>query len=284
MGKYRKILVAVDGSEAGKNALRQAIKLSCTEGCWVTAASVIPPYSGDLALTSIGNIKKSLMEPAEKALSEAQEIAKAERAAMKTVCEEGEVHEKIVDLAEGENFDLIVMGKRGRHRLERALIGSVVARVIGYTEKDVLVVPDGTAIGWKTILISTDGSRYSEVAIARAMDFAKSYDGKLKVVSVVDVPSEYYAEAPKAVEDLTKKAKGFVNDVKKKAEASNIDAETFVGEGEAYKVITDLAKKEKADVIVMGSHGRTGIKRLLMGSVTEGVIGHASCPVLIVKP
>jgi nucleotide-binding universal stress UspA family protein len=54
-----------------------------------------------------------------------------------------------------------------------------------------------------------------------------------------------------------------------------------VREGEAYRVITELAGKEKFGVIVMGSHGRTGLKRLLMGSVTEKVIGYAPCPVLI---
>ena len=60
-------------------------------------------------------------------------------------------------------------------------------------------------------------------------------------------------------------------------------AETFVGEAEADEAIVNLAKEQKASVIVVGSHGRTGLKRLLMGSVTENVIGHAPCPVLVVK-
>lgn len=283
MGKYRKILVAIDGSDSSKNALRQAIRLACTEGCWVTVVSVVPPYAGDLGLTAVGNVMKALMEPCEKALAEAEEIGKEERFSVKTVCEEGEIYERIVDLAEAENCGIIVLGRRSKSRLERSLVGSVTARVIGHSQRDVLVVPEGTVIGWKNILLTTDGSKYSEAASDRAIDFAKSYGGELRVISVVDVPSEYYAEAPKAVDDLIKKAKGFVSAVKEKAEALNITAETFVGEGDAYKVITDLAKKERADVIFMGSHGRTGIKRLLMGSVTEGVIGHAPCPVLIVK-
>ncbi len=286
MGRYKKILVAVDGSESAKNALRQAIKLACVEGCWITVVSVIPPYEGDLGLTAIaniGNIRKAMREPCEKALSEAEEIAKAERTSIRTVCEEGEPHEEIVDLAEAENCDLIVMGRRGHRKIKRALIGSVTARVIGYSQRDVLVVPKDTIIGWKMILLPTDGSKFSDAATEKAIDFAKSYGGELKAISVVDVPTEYYAEAPKAVEDLTRKAKEFVADVKKKAEASNIKTSTFVGEGDAHKIITDLAKKEAVDIIVMGSHGRTGIKRLLMGSVTEGVIGHSPCPVLVVK-
>jgi len=283
MGNYKKILVAVDSSEASKNALRQALRLACIEGCWVRVVSVIPPYEGDLGLTTVGNIRKAMREPWEKALSDAEEIAKEERVSIKTICEEGEPYERIVDLAESENCDLIVMGRRGARHIDRALMGSVTARVIGYSQKDVLVVPDSTNIGWKNILLATDGSRYSEAAADKAIDFAKSYDSELKIISVVDVPTEYYGEAPKAVEDLTKKAKEFVSNVKKKAEISNIKASTFVGEGDAYKTITDLARNEKADVIFMGSHGRTGLKRLLMGSVTEEVIGHAPCPVLVVK-
>ena len=283
MGKYRKILIAIDGSESSKNALKQAIKLANDEKCWITVVSVMPPYEGELELVGVKNIRAAIKKPCEDALVEAEKISETEGRSIKTVCEEGEVYERIVGIAEAENCGIIVMGRRSKSRFERSLIGSVTARVIGHSQRDVLIVPEGTAIGWKNILLTTDGSRYSEAAAEKAIDFAKSYGGELKVISVIDVPPEYYAEAPKAVEDLIKKAKGFVGNLKEKAEASNISTETFVGEGDAYKVITDLAKKEKADVIFMGSHGRTGIKRLLMGSVTEGVIGHAPCPVLIVR-
>ena len=108
------------------------------------------------------------------------------------------------------------MGRRGTSRFERSLIGSVAARVIGHSGKDVLVVPSDTVIGWKNILLATDGSKYSHVATDKAIDFAKSYGGELMAISIVDVPAEFYAEAPKAVEDMTHKAKEFVADVKKR--------------------------------------------------------------------
>ena len=73
------------------------------------------------------------------------------------------------------------------------------------------------------------------------------------------------------------------DDVKNKAASEGVKAEGIVQEGEAYKNIIDIAGKKKAGAIIMGSHGRTGLKRLLMGSVTERVIGHAPCPVLVVK-
>jgi len=85
------------------------------------------------------------------------------------------------------------------------------------------------------------------------------------------------------VEDLIKKAKEFVSAVRQQASGSDIETTTFVGEGEAYEVITNFAKTENADVIIMGSHGRTGFSKIIMGSVTEKVIGYAPCPVLVVK-
>ncbi|NWF74989.1 MAG: universal stress protein [Nitrospirae bacterium] len=284
MGKYRKILVAIDGSESSKNALRQAIKLANSEKCWITVVSVIPSYTGDLSATFIGDMRKAMAEPCEKALSEAQNIAKSERVLIKTVCEEGEIYERIVDLADAENCDLIVLGRKGLSKIERAFMGSVTARVIGHSQRDVLVVPGGSAIGWKTIFLNTDGSKYSEAATESAINFAKSYGGDLMVLSVVDVTEEFITRAPGMLEELVKKAKGFVEDVRKRAEESNIKTTTYVREGEAYRVITDLAKEKKADIILMGSHGRTGLKRLLMGSVTAKVIGYSPCPVLVVKP
>ena len=283
MGKYRKILVAVDSSESSKNALHQAFKLANEEKCWITVTSVVPPYEGDIDLTGVRDIMASLRKPCEDALADAQKIADEERTLIKTVCEEGETYERIVDLADAENCDIIVMGRRGLRRIERALVGNVTARVIGHTQRDVLVVPRDTRVGWKKILVATDGSIYSKVAIEKAISFAQSYGGELVVVSVVDVPTEFYAEAPQAVDEMIKKAKEYVNDVKNQAGAAGVRAETFVGEAYAYKAIINLAKEEAVNMIVLGSHGRTGLKRLLMGSVTEKVIGHAICPVLVVK-
>jgi len=283
MARCRKILVAVDGSDSSFHALRESFKLASDEKSWITVVSVAPLFEGDLELVGVRDIRTALRQPCEKALSTAIEIAQTERALIKTVCEEGEIYEKIVDLAEAENCDLIVMGRKGTRHLEKTLVGSVTARVIGHSQIDVLVVPDNSQIGWRRILIATDGSRYSRIAAERAIDFAKSYGGQLEAVSVVDVPTEFYAEAPKAVDDMILKAKEFVRSICEQAEQEGVKAEPFVAEGEAYQIITDIAKRVEANVITMSSHGRTGLRRLLMGSVAEKVIGLAPCPVLVVR-
>ena len=277
------MLVAFDGSPSSENALLESFKLAAEEKSWITVASVVPEYRGDLDLIGVGNVHKTVLRQGEELLARAASLAQRERALIKTVLEEGNVHERLVDLAEADNCGVIVVGRRGRSSLERAVVGSVAARVIGHSQRDVLVVPPDTKIGWKNILLATDGSRYSIFATEKAIDFAKSYGGTLTAISVVDVPDELFAEAPALVDDLVDKAKGYVAIVRDKAEEAGVPVQTFVREGESDKAILKLATEHKIDMIVMGSHGRTGLKRLLMGSVTEKVIGSAPCPVLVVK-
>ena len=283
MARYKKILSAVDGSISAMHALRESFKFASNEKSWITVTSVVPSYVGDLDMVGVGDVMGAMRRPCEKALKDAERLAKEEGVLIRTICEEGEIFERISDLAAAENCDLIVMGRRGLHRLERSLVGSVTARVIGYSQRDVLVVPDDTQVGFQRVLVATDGSKQCRPAVEKAIDFSQSYGGEISVVSIVDVPAEFYAEAPQIVEDMIHKAKVYVEEVKKQAEASGVKAEAFVKEGEAYQAIVDLAKERDVNIIVMGSHGRTGLKRLLMGSVAEKVIGYAPCPVLVTR-
>ncbi len=284
MGRYRRILVAVDGSESSKNAFRQACRIALEDKSWLTVITTIPSYEDLFQMPSIQEkVGMALRAEGRKIMAEIKEIAAQEDTYIKTILEEGTPFDTIIDTAEAGNYDLIVMGRFGMKRIEKALMGSVTARVIGNSQRDVLVFPLNTKIGWKNILLATDGSKYSMSATDKAIDVAKSYDGKITAVSVVDVTEEFQTEAPEAVDRLIARAKGFVEEVKKKAETLGVSIEPVVKEGETYNVITELAKKFASDLIVMGSHGRTGIKRLLMGSVTEKVIGYAPCPVLVIR-
>jgi nucleotide-binding universal stress UspA family protein len=138
-------------------------------------------------------------------------------------------------------------------------------------------------MGFEKILLATDGSESVQAAIQEAINIAKVCSSRLYVVSVVEVNPEYEALAPNVVEKAETETKEHVASIKKKAEKEGISCETIVHQGEEpFRFIVDEAKKAKADMIVMGSHGRTGIKRLMMGSVTARVIGHAPCKVLVV--
>jgi nucleotide-binding universal stress UspA family protein len=283
MGRYARVLVAFDGSISSRNALQQAFKLIGPDGCSIIVVSVAPPHRGVRDLVVEGDVVSSLRQPCEEALREAERIAEESRVRIRSVCEQGQPYARIVDLADAEDCDLIVMGRRGLRRLERVFVGSVTARVIGHTQRDVLVVPRGAVLGWNRLLLATDGSRYSATATAKAIDLAREYGGELVVACAVDLPAELYAEAPKFFEEQVGKARETSEAVTRQAEAAGVRAETHVGECEADTAIVTLAKDRKADLIVMGTHGRTGLRRLLMGSVTEKVIGAAACPVLVVR-
>jgi len=111
----------------------------------------------------------------------------------------------------------------------------------------------------------------------------KNYGGKLTILTVVDINPELFAIAPDIADQVEMGAKSIVDEAKALAEKAGIDAEMVLVEGEPYEKIIGVAKDVGAGLICMGSHGRTGIGRLMMGSVTERVIGEATTPVLVVK-
>ena len=136
---------------------------------------------------------------------------------------------------------------------------------------------------YKNIVLAYDGSKFSNKALKEAISIAKSSGGSLLILSVVDITDEFESEAPGLTDKITERLLRLAQKALGKAVAAKVKAKVEVHVGDAYEMIVDVAKKKKADVIVMGSHGRTGLTRLLMGSVTSRVIGHAPCAVLVVK-
>lgn len=281
MHMYKKLLVGVDGSEISLHALKESFKLAQED---IIVVAVAPPYAGDLRPMGVSDIGALLRQPCEEALGKAVDMAEAEGVQIRPVCVMAEAYEAIVDLAEDEGRDLIIMGVRSKSFAERWMVGSTTARVIGFSSQDVLVVPEKAAISSERLLLATDGSEFSRKATDRALDLVQCSGGTLKVVSVLEISPQIYAVAPEVVEEKIKLPKQYVEEVKQLAAARGIIAEDFVKESEsASEVILELARSKDIDLIVLGSHGRTGLKRLLMGSVTERVIAQAPCPVLVVK-
>lgn len=281
MAKYRKILVAYDGSPSAQNALSLASQLAREDKSWIKVLAVVPPYQGDLELIGVSDIKEAITGPGQQLLAEARQLADREGVHILTNLEQGEPYEQIVHVAEEENCDLIVMGRRGKSKMERALIGSVTARVIGHTNKDVLVIPETSKLSWENILLATDGSTCCDNALARALEIAQERKVKLSAVSVVYTNDEFYAVGQDVMKELYQEADKVLDKVRNWAGDLGVQAELFVRDGEPHQAITAMAAEISASLIVMGSHGRKGLTRLLMGSVTERVIGYADCPVLV---
>lgn len=135
--------------------------------------------------------------------------------------------------------------------------------------------------GAQKILVPVDGSSNSNIALDYALSMAKALDSKLFVLTVVDLFPE--TVTPLLEEKLRAEATVFLESARQKATVENVSCETdlHVG-GRPFEVIVGKAQDIGADLVVMGAQGRSGLGWLLMGSVTERVIGHASCPVLVV--
>jgi nucleotide-binding universal stress UspA family protein len=137
MKGYRKILIAVNGS---KEVLVKGLQLASDEKCWVTVMKVIPAFEGDLNLTGIKNIGDILDSGGEKAVSELKDLAESEGALIKTRLEEGDVHTKILEVAEEERCDVIIMGAKKRSWLRKLFGDNVVEKVISQAPCPVFVV------------------------------------------------------------------------------------------------------------------------------------------------
>ena len=281
---YRTILVAVDGSDSGVNALRQALSLAKAQHSAIKVISVAPPHSGELSLVGVReHVNDMIVAPHQKALDEALKISEIYGVPVRTLLRIGEPSETIVDAAEELNCKLIVVGVRGGNPARTILMGSTAARVIGFSNTDVLAVPLGCELSLERAIVALDGSASSKTVMSRAFALNRTYGLALSFLSVADIPSHLYGLDAKVAGEMINEARQVLEPVHKVAEKENITSDFLVREGKPGEIIVLTAKQKNSGIIIIGSHGRTGMKRLLMGSVAERVIGNAPCPVLVVR-
>jgi nucleotide-binding universal stress UspA family protein len=284
-----RLLLATDGSEFSEGAIREAIQLAKRCGSTLSALMVIesnPEYAG---------IAPQLVEKAEKAarahLDAITARARQEGVVLGSIIREGEdSYNYIAEEAVKNKSTMLIMGRHGRKGLKRLVMGSTTARVIGHAPCSVLVVPRAAQVDFKSIVVATDGSKHSAAAASDAIGIAKRNKSKLTVVSVV--PSELMTQADidfamiqreHLAEKEMNEAEKYAKAVKDAAKNEGVEVQAFVISGKPANVIIETARETKADLIVLGSHGRTGLDKLLMGSVAERVIVLSSCAVLVAK-
>jgi len=177
----------------------------------------------------------------------------------------------IVNEAAEKKVDMIIIGRRGRSGLMKVLMGKTAANLIGQAPCKVLIVPRAARVDCRNILVATDGSSHSIAAASEAIGIAKRCGSNIITISAMHS------------EEGSEEAKAHVRQVVEMAQKEGITAEALTPIGRSHDVIVEIAGGRSVDLIVMGSYGKTGIKKFLMGSSTEKVIGHASCAVLVVK-
>lgn len=141
---------------------------------------------------------------------------------------------------------------------------------------------------FERILLPTDGSEAVEPAIEAALDIAARYDATLHVLYIVDASSvvagagDGFTGIDNLLSELEASGREAADKIVARAESAEIEAQTAVRQGSPREDILTYAAEQDVDLIVMGTHGRTGVKRTLLGSVTEAVVRHAEIPVMTV--
>jgi nucleotide-binding universal stress UspA family protein len=137
---------------------------------------------------------------------------------------------------------------------------------------------------YETILLPTDGSEASKAAYDHAMEIAERFDATLHVLYVADT-TEYSTVTfeDNVVDSLEREGKQVVDGVVEDAEARDVDAVGVVMQGGAYETIQSYVDENDVDMVVMGTHGRSGFDRIVLGSVTEHVVRTADVPVVTAR-
>jgi universal stress protein A len=144
----------------------------------------------------------------------------------------------------------------------------------------------------RTILVPTDFSEYSNYALSYAASLARTFNSSIICVNVIEpiVPTVGYSGMTESLpiadisEQLEDSAERELPKLAEREECAGLEVEELIVHGEAAAEIVRVAKEREVDLIVLSSHGRTGLGRILFGSTAEAVVRHAMCPVVVVKP
>ncbi|WP_254768991.1 universal stress protein [Salinilacihabitans rarus] len=285
---YRRILVPVDGSACATAALEYAAAVAADVGATVHVVHVVDPTpEGDdrLApddLAAFDEAGASLLETS---------VERAERAGAAAVAEacRGEPGPAILEQASERDADLIVVGTHGRSGIRRFFLGSVAEHVLRGADVPVVTVREGTAeaASWppERVVVATDGSEFARTALEEAVAVAAECDATVSLLSVVDATDPGFDIRPaRTRERLETAARDRVDDAAARARDAGAPAvETVVRFGVVFEEIVAFADERDADLVAVGTRGRGGVGRTLLGSVAERIVRGAPVPVVTVS-
>lgn len=288
-GMLGKILCPVDFSAGSNAALKLAVRLAGANGSELVIAHAFQ-FPGIAATEPMmaGRAIKLAEEGEKRSLAAAGEQALALGATRVTTrFLEGAPWHELVGLVESEHIDLVVMGTHGRTGLKRWLIGSVAEKVVRHAAASVLVVrgnPDGPR--FDHVLCPIDFADDSSRIVERVETFADPNGAGIELLHAIELPLAASGDPLLAdfISDVDRRATSqletYVAAVKARRQI-HVHAEVLTGNTEEL-ILAKLEEDRTFDLVAVGAHGRTGIKRFL-GSVAEKLVRHSPCSVLVVR-
>ncbi len=274
MGEISTILLATDGTEFSEGAVQEALFFANACGAKLNVLHIVKvdleQEFSTHAQQSVGAIK---IAPH---LDKIKEMA----ASLEVDCniqvkESSNPAKAIVDESKTLSSDVIIMGRHGKTGMAKFFVGSVTAEVIGYTPPKVLVVPKDFILSGNSLLVALDGSPHSNAAADEAISMCSQCPAIKKVVALSVAENDSHVDYAKEL------IGSFLKKLQSKKDSVQVEALAEVGNPNT--IITNKAKEHNVDLVVVGGYGKSGVKKLLMGSVAEKVIALSHCGTLVVN-
>jgi nucleotide-binding universal stress UspA family protein len=287
---FRTILVPLDGSQLAERALSYAEVMAKANGARILLLRVVP--APRFAVGDPTPDQARAIRDAEAYLADA--AAKLTKPTIiETAVFVGDAADSIIEEIDLRNVDLVVMSTHGRSGFGRWVYGSVADEVMRHAGVPVLLVPVSCQVSWPSsrpprLLVPLDGSDLARVALVEAADLATWLEAEMYALRVVSPIAYAYSDsAPylnyNPTEDL-KEAHSYLDAVVADLCSRGQTIRVLEAVGPVAAMIAATAAEQGVDLIVMSTHGNGGITRLLMGSVTTGVIQQSWVPIMIIRP
>jgi nucleotide-binding universal stress UspA family protein len=294
-----RVLVAIDGSAPSATAIDLVAGVSWPPGTEFIVAEAVESGPGlfggswpALALVETESLEADIRAEAERTVHEA--LGRLERPGLNVdaVVLRGRPAGAIIERARAMRADLIIVGSRGHGRIESMLLGSVSAELIDHAPIPVLVARNPRM---ERILLAWDGSSGASRAAEMVRTLPIFAGTSVRVVTVADIEVPWWTGFPQpgsaelmpiyleAAEAARSERDRLALEMTTRLQAAGLSAEADVREGDAATQILAAAGAAASDLIVMGSHGRTGLAPLVLGSVARNVLQHATCSVLVAR-
>lgn len=287
------ILIPTDGSEHATRAAEHGAALARAFSASLHVMAVIdtrtaggPFSSGDLDDETLDRMTADAEETVT-AITDAVDAA----GAIQTTIRTGNPAAEICAYRDDNEIDLIAMGTHGRTGVGRYLAGSVTESVVRQADVPVFTVrateQSRETDSYDDILVPTDGSTSATAAVEPACEIAAKFDSRvhaLNIVNLGDIATGAEYTLPKdLIDTLESQGEKVTERIAARAREAGVETVTQVIDGFPAADILDYAEENDIDLIVMGTAGRTGLNRFIMGSTTERLIRHADMPVLAVN-
>jgi nucleotide-binding universal stress UspA family protein len=299
------MLVPLDGSKTAESALPYARALAERLDADVELLVVVDlgGISGSVSADEVAKLNdvQASRKPDEYLTKVAKTFPQA-RARFRV--ERGTAASIIIDEAAADKDTLIIMASHGRSGIHRWLLGSVAEKVLRGTSNPLLLIrasekaPAEGQATLRSIVVPLDGSKLGELALAPALELARFLGTEVVLVRAYEFPATAYYRADdfpsgaaafipsyaELVEEMSREAREYLDvKVKEISAREPVRVRAEIIEGPAAERIIDLARNAAGSLIAMSTHGRSGLKRWILGSVTEKVARHAESPVLIIR-